>query len=191
MLNSDLLTTIDGELRLKTASVGASGQPVIPYTDIIYKTVEILNGSSNNMNVNGSSVNVNFDFAPVTGEVWYLESIQMFLQDNGTTLATSFGSISGGLTNGVRLIIKTKSVEQELAVLKNNIDISMVFKNDPQIPGTSGLFESSDIFVGEILFRIPIVLKGDLEDKIRFIIRDNLTRMDHFRARAKVWRVNI
>lgn len=191
MINSDLLTIINGEIRLKTDSVGAAGQPVIPYTDVVYKSVPLLNESSSaSMNVNGSSVNVNFDFSPASGEIWFIEAIQLFIQDNGTTLATSFGAISGGLTNGVQILVKTKSTEYEISNLKNNIDINMVFKNEPQIPGTFGLFESSDIFVGELAFRVPIVLKGDLGDQIRIKIRDNLTGLDHFRARAKVWRIN-
>lgn len=170
--------------RLKVSSEASS----VPASNIIYKCVRLLNGSSESLAVNGSVTPVNFDFTPASGETWYIETIGFFLQDNGTTSPTNFGSISGGLTNGVDVIIKSKGVEYTFTNLKTNIDLAMCFRDNYFVPGTAGLFETNDIAISETILRNPVVLQNSTSDFIRFRIQDNLTSLDQFRAGTRIWR---
>jgi hypothetical protein len=171
--------------RLKTDAAVSS----IPSSPPIYACNRLRNGGSDSMAVNGSVTPVNFDWAPASGETWYIETIGLFLQDNGTTLPTNFGSISGGLTNGVDVIIRSNGVEYTFTNLKTNIDLAMCFRDNYYVPGTSGLFESADIVCSETLFKQPVKLSEATGDFVRFRIRDNLTGLDQFRAGTRVWRI--
>lgn len=160
----------------------------IPGSSVVYMSAKLLNGSSDSMTVNGSSVNVNFDFTPASSETWYVENISVFLQDNGATLPTNFGSLSGALANGIDILIRSGGTEYTIANIKTNMDLDLVFKESPQIPGTSGLFESSDIYIGTIHFSVPIKVQNSTSDYVRMKVRDNLSGLDQLKARTKVWR---
>lgn len=170
--------------RLKVDAAGTA----IPQTKVVYLTKNLTNGGSTDMRVNGAVTPVNFDFTPASEETWYLERITLFLWDNGTTTPTSFGALPS-LTNGVQVNIRTNGTEYTYANLQNNIDIALYFRDNYFVPGTSGLFETSDLVVCEVKFAVPLVLTNSTSDYVRFRIRDNLLVMDAFRAQALVWRV--
>lgn len=173
--------------KLKVDAV-SDGIPVKPFNNIVYKVTKLLNGSSDELSINGSVTPVNFDFTPASGETWYLEAIHLFLQDNGTTLADRFGSATA-LTNGLQILVKTLGTEYEIANVQHNMDLNLVFKESTTIPNTSGLFETSDIYIGQLRFAIPIILKNANSDYVRAKVRDNLTDADFIKMRAKVWRI--
>lgn len=160
--------------------------PVLP-VNVIYACQRLLNSGSASMAVNGSVTPVNFDFIPASGETWYVETIGLFLQDNGTTSPTNFGSLAT-LTNGVDVLIRSNGVEYNYTNLKTNIDIAMCFRDNYFVPGTVGLFETNDIAISEVIFKQPMILQNSTSDYVRFRIRDNLTGLDQFRAGCRVWR---
>lgn len=159
----------------------------VPLNNIIYSLSALSNGFTTNMNVNGSVTPVNFDFTPASGETWYISSLATFLLDNGSTLPRSFGVLTA-LTNGVEIRIRSEGTEYLVATLHNNMEVQLVFKEFPWIPGTSGFNESSDIYCGQLFFPVPVKLQNSTADFIRIRIRDNLTGVDQFRSTVKVWR---
>jgi hypothetical protein len=160
----------------------------VPSTTIIYFDTRLYNGSSELMNVNGSVTPVNFDFTPASGETWYLDSITLFLQDNGVTSPTSFGAITE-LTNGLEFRVKSNGTEYLISSCKNNMHLSLHFKEDQFVPGTTGLFETADIFTGRANFKNPIILKNSTSDFVRMRVRDNLSGLDQLRTVVRLWRV--
>lgn len=166
-----------------------SAKVAVPQTKIMYKMVHLTQGASTtNMNVNGSSVNVNYDFTPGSGETWYLDCMRIYLFDTGSTTHTAFGAIGGGLANGLDILIRSNGTEYELMKLKDNADIIKSFSNYPVIPPTSGFMEASDCYLGSMCFPYPITLQNSTSDYVRAKVRDNLTALDFLEILAMVWR---
>lgn len=174
--------------RLKVdATVVISPQP---NSDLVYAMHRVLNAGSDDLRPNGTLGSpVNCDWTVPSGETWYIESIHMFLQDNGTTSPTAFGSIAGGLTNGALLQIRTKGTLYTLATLNNNMHLQLTFKDSGLIPPTAGLFESSDIYAGSMIFDKPVKVQQSTSDFVRWAVRDNTTGLDQFKIWVKAWRL--
>lgn len=170
--------------RLKIA---AATSPA-PASNVVYAVQKLTNGGSEHMAVNGAVTPVNFDYTPASSETWFITAINVFLFDNGTTVPTSFGAIAGGLLNGVEIRVRSKGTEYLMGTIQNNIQMSLFFRDAYFVPGTSGLFESSDIVVAKIQFENPIIIQNSTSDFVRFRIRDNLSSLDEFSAQAKVWK---
>ena len=170
--------------RLKTDS---STSP-IPSSNVIHLCAELTNSGSNSMAVNGAVTPVNFEWTPPSGETWYLAAINMLLWDNGTSAPTAFGAIAGGLTNGVQVHINSNGTVYTYTNLQNNMGIALCFRDNYYVPGTSGLFETSDLVTCQVKFPVPIRLTQSTADYIQFTIRDNLSGVDAFRASALVWK---
>ncbi len=160
-----------------------------PLFDVLYKKVYLLNGSSRLMNVNGSVTPQNFSFAPADGETWYIESLAIFLEDNGTLASGSFGA-GAALTNGILLQVQSKGISLELAKITTNADLSMVFSSTLLTSALGdGFGDTKDLFGGMTSFQTPIKLTGST-DYVRFAIQDNLTILDRFIAMVTLWRTN-
>jgi hypothetical protein len=159
----------------------------VPQTQAVYRSQRLLNGSSELMNVNGSVTPVNFDFTPASNETWYLEAINLFFWDSGTTSPTNFGGLAA-LTNGVQVIIKANGTEYTYCNLQNNMHLGINFPMHRTIPATSGFYENSDIYIGTVVFQVPVRLTQSTADFVRFRVRDNITGLDQFRATALAWR---
>lgn len=159
-----------------------------PYKRVVYGFARPADGSGgHNMGVNGSSVNVNFTYAPTGSEIVYVESIEFQMLDPGTSNYDNFGGIAA-LTNGVQLIIKLAGTEYTLYNFQKNEEIAMLFSRNPLIPPTSGFFEQSDAYMGTMDFNVPIQLNASTGDFIRFKIRDNLTNIQHMDSMIKYWK---
>lgn len=147
----------------------------------------LLNGTSKDMNVNGSITPVNFNFTPTSGS-YYVEKIIIFIADTGTQSFDNFGAIAGPLTNG--LLIKTKSngAENDFINLKNNTDIAMSFHEHAVLLAaiSTGFLNSNDFFMGSISFNNPITLKSSTGDFLRATVRDDLTALTILRILAYV-----
>lgn len=162
----------------------------LPLSNVMYTLHKLLNGADDNLKLNGSiGTPLYGTWTPGVNETWFIESISIVLMDSGTTNPSNFGAL-GALANGVQIQIKSNGVTTTLATLNNNMDLTLVFKNQPVIPPTSGFFESSDGYIGELKFDTPILLQNSSADFVRLAIRDNLTGLDQFRVRVKAWKVN-
>jgi hypothetical protein len=159
-----------------------------PSLSSIYKTVSLLNGSSDAMNVNGSVTPVNFSFAPASGETWYVRSISLYIED-AVGNSTGFGSISS-LTNGLILQVQSDGVSNDVVTLKDNIDVLSYFSDQIVSEIKAGFFGSVAILFGSNIYRHPQQMKlvGNSSDYIRLRVRDNLTSVDQLRAKVHLWK---
>ena len=156
----------------------------IPNFDWEYKIQALKNGSSEDMNVDGSQANVSFKWEVPSNEIWFVDEIQIFLLDAGVMSHGSFGAISA-LTNGLNVIIKKNGSEFSLRSIKTNLELLMSFPF-PQQAGSSGtgFINDEDYYFGSFDFKFPIRLIGSNGDLIKYIVRDNLTSIDVLKGQA-------
>lgn len=166
---------------------GVSISPV-PATEIAPQTKFFLNGSAYNQNVDGSSTPQLFTIAPPAGEIWYCEHITFGLDDGGGCPPTSYGAITSGLTNGVKVDLIKDSSTYEIVNLKNNGDVSLAFNF------AVGTFENGKYmalangFLAKMVFATNLGLDGDTSDKLQITIRDDLTGLTFQRASGQIWK---
>lgn len=165
-----------------------------PQLDVIYVPEYLKNGSNISMTVNGSGTPVQYSWAPATNETWYLVGLTLFLIETGTMDATDFGSGSA-LTNGLLIEIRSKGTTYTFCNIQNNMDLGVLFGGSGQgssgglFAGTSGFYDTNDIFQGQSLFEVPIKLQNSTGDFIRITVRDNLAGRDQLRASIAKWRL--
>lgn len=196
---SGLLAKVDtdplGNNRLYVQVGGAQGGdpvPIIPLDDVHHFKRYLLNSGSNAMNVNGAVSPVVFSEGPAPGEKWYLESMNIFISDTGTTDVDDFGAITGGLTNGVLLEVVRNGVAYEMDVLFTNRDVVTTFHEDINTGGantSSGYLNEGRLFFGQNHFEPPLTLVGDDGDVFRATVRDNLVPLDFLNIATWAWRV--
>lgn len=155
---------------------------------IIYRHEYLKNGSAIDMNVNGSSTPVEYIFAPLAGEVWFVESVGMYLEDGGVTSSNKIGATSE-TTNG--MILKIKSLGTEYTIhdaIKTNLDITMLFADTSILSSASaGWLDSYDLYYGRVKFYHPIkLIYGDF---VKAIVRDNYSSIDSIRSNVHIWKV--
>lgn len=163
--------------------------------DMVYKIVPLLNVSSKEMNVIGSSGSpIYFSFSPAPTEVWYLEGLSIFLLDSGSPDANEFASLGGlfgggPLTNGLDLEIKSLNSTQLMCNIKDNMDLSCIFSDFTFSPPTaSGWLNSTDMAVLSIKLDQHSKLDGSQGDYIRFKIQDDLSQVEFLRCYVKLRR---
>lgn len=178
---SDGLTRakVDYENRLWSNSVFPEGN---------YFSTYLTNGSTINMNVNGATVNVNYDYT-ATETIKYVESLTMYISDNANFDESQFGAVAG-LANGVQITYRSKGQVRTLNNLQNNIDIFMSFRENHFSDVDSGLLGTSRLYTGGIRFQQRIALDPSQGDYIRVTIRDNLTGLVQLRFVVRVWEFN-
>jgi len=169
-----------------TGAFGASASP-IPSVQLEYKDKRLLDGTTLNMNVNGSSSNKTYKYQPPSGETWYCERLVMLIDDSGTNDPNDFGAISGGITNGLQLVLHRGGVDNIPATFNDNVDIALCFPSQG-VSDSSGFLHSADAYWGAYIFKVPIKLVGSDGDYIGLKIRDNLTKLAHLRGAARFWR---
>ncbi len=160
--------------------------PITDQQKLLYFIQPLLNGASPVMVVSGTVGSpVVFSYTVPSGQVVLLESIRMFIQDNGVADPFKFGAIgSGDLTNGVLIECVISSVTYQMAIIKNNMDLGMTFSQSPQLPPTaSGWYNNSDSYAAQWDMRRSIRLAAG--DILRVKIQDNLTSLDNFRMSAE------
>lgn len=159
-----------------------------PLIKILPFNENLLNGSNKSMDVNGSGTAQDFTAGPGAGEIWYIQEITLFLEDPGTMDAGDFGSISGGLSNGLQLLIDVDGTEYEIANFEDNMDLETGFARIPFTgfgeDGANGWMNEDDVFSGKWKFYPPISLVGDDDDQFIARVRDNLTGLSELEMRV-------
>lgn len=164
-------------------------QSAAPSDAVIWVSPYLLDGSNNSMDVDGSSTQKVFLQAPPAGQIWYLKSLTVLLEDGGAMSPDDFGSGSG-LTNGVDVVYERNGTNYTLiSDIKTNIDLSTSFPENDMITSDTGWFDDEDVYRGTINFPTLMTLDGDTNDEIRFEINDNLVAIDEFVCRIKYMRV--
>lgn len=144
----------------------------------------LLNSTSKDMTIDGSSVSVVFSYSPVSGSV-LINSLSCLLQDEGDTSLSKFGSLNS-LTNGILIKATIGGQDFNLTVIKDNADLITRFSKNHfgssavlSILGVvtpEGFGNSNNIFVGRMEFTRPLLLTNS--DSISVVIRDNLSNID-------------
>ena len=137
----------------------------------------ITNGTSPDLNVDGSITPVEFTIAPPSGKIWYIHNISLVIEDNAINF-TKFGGIPA-LTNGINFKIKQNGLSEELlANIKNNGEF-YTFAN--QVLLDSAVI---DILVIQINTKMntgtTFKLINSQSDNFKVIVNDNLTSINKF-----------
>lgn len=171
--------------RLKVNVSNPGGLPIspVPDLDLQYQVIDLLNGSNNNMAINGSSTPVIFKYAPAPGEVLHVSELQIYLSDNGTIVEGGFGS-GIALTNGMLIDSEVNSTITTFYNVQNNTDLSLTFRISPE----RSQFLTDKNFIGFRVFDPAIILTGDNNDEFRVTIRDNLSGLNLIRATLFAWK---
>ncbi len=183
-LSLTILTAILFTIKVNAAT------PIYGYVSF---TENLKNGSSKAMNVNGSSVNQAFSYAPISGQV-AITGISIILQDDGATNLNKFGAITA-LTNGISIGVTIASTGKSITTIKDNSDLFTRFEIS-QIGSSAvlsilsvitplGFGDTVDSFQGFMGFNPPIILDQANSDAIGAVVRDNLTNIDMLEMAVK------
>lgn len=161
---------------LKVTTIGTD----VPSTPSDLVLTFCVNGSSEDMLVDGSTVNVDFEAGPtVTDEIWSVRELLLtFAADDFSFDGDSFGPLTA-LINGVSVKVVKDSVTTEVFVVKQNEDFLRVPGRTPLVNNTG----PKDILGAGLAFQ-GLVLSESASDKIQITVRDNLTsvKLQYFTA---------
>ncbi len=141
--------------------------------------------SQNGLNVNFEAIGdysgapQKFFFKAVPNRKFAVSRITVEVSDNGTLGRSNYGSISGGLTNGIQFYTFIDGVETIISnppLIKANGDYlsaSNVFEIVNFDGGTDSVFYALDFSQ----FADPVVLNGDNADEFGIILNDDFTTL--------------
>lgn len=132
----------------------------------------LLNGSSEDMVVDGSSTPVIFSYnAEATYDVQLTSLRLVFSAAFFDFIGASFGKGGGALSNGIEVKITANNGDfvSTMAVLKVNEDFLRLLEFSISQSGSTDVMAASVVFGGRIL------LKSGSSDKVEVTINDNLT----------------
>ena len=149
-------------------------------------------GITSNLTVDGSVTPVDaFIGPPIFGDL-YLTTANVLIADSGAISLNRFGSINGGLTNGVEFFIETENERLDISVgLRTNFDFIRVGtltvgtggKTDAyQLASTdtSGNDGYNPVLDFTKVSPLGIRLRADTQDKLGVIIRDDISGVATF-----------
>jgi len=145
--------------------VDSSINPV-PSQNTIEQIKFLLDGTTKNMNVDGSSVPVVYDFTPGAGEVFQIGSLCFYMGQAGGLASDKFENISA-LTTGLLVEIQADGVLRTFSNLQSNADLGVIF-----FGGSSTGSKSS--WEGAATFSTTTRIDGDQGDFVRATVRDDL-----------------
>lgn len=161
------------EDRMKVA-IGAPGIVSVP--EMLY----LQDGTTIDMNVDGSTTAKTYQIQVPTNEIWYVDDLRILLMDKGSMDPQDFGSIADGLTNGLLLQADIKGTLYTMFNIQNNMDLAMLFKaQTPSDSSEVGFLDTIDKFIGDRSFPIPLYLNGD--DILKVTVQDDLTGLGRLR----------
>ena len=138
----------------------------------------LLNGSVDDMAVDGSVTNQTFEIAPPVDQIWRISQWAIFIQDEKGFDITSYGNGSA-LTNGMLIQGTFGGVTSDLLPfpIKSTADIiSVTYEMDLKTFGNN-----DDVLVARWRFTDCgqfVRLDGSQGDKLQVVIRDDMTFLD-------------
>lgn len=163
-----------------------------PPGQIVWIDRRFANGSNENLDVNGAGTAQDFTFGPPSGQVWYVRYVSLLILDPGSPDVDDFGSIGGGLSNGLQFIQKINSVEYQLGNFRDNGALTLCFTDSP-VFGTAngengqGWLDEDDTFLGTKSLDPPVKLNGDNGDEMIVRVRDNLNAVQRLQLVGRAW----
>jgi len=162
--------------RAQTESLLAPGSTVNIGTGIPSNPADLIidfcvNGSSHDMLIDGSPAPVNFDFGPSGSDVYAIQELLLvFTADDFEFDGVSFGP-NVALTNGIDVQTVIDSTTVTLSTIQRNEDF-LRFPGRPPIVNNTG---PKDLLSASLGFGGLVKLSGTTSDKIRVVVRDDLT----------------
>lgn len=182
---------ISDRLKVTNSATTGTTYPVIPADLVVHNIEHLENGGSADMTVDGSTVNVEFVWNVPGGETWYLDWLSFVIVDPGTMDTGDFGSITGSLTNGLKIEFKTNGTVYEYINLTDNLEIAHTFVGrGGKSTGeeSSAFLDEDDLFIGNSVFNPQITLKGSTSDFVKATVRDDLTDLQNLCVSIGKWR---
>jgi hypothetical protein len=148
----------------------------------------VADGTNDDMHVDGSSTTVPFYIGPPSGKYWDIHRMIIFIQDGGAGKVGDYGSITGGLTNGMTVHVHTGGIGGtdildllDGETIKTNGEwISICYDVTIAQPG------AGDTYVGaRWTFEksgVPLRLSGHRNEVLIVDVNDNLTALVDHRA---------
>jgi len=130
--------------------------------------------------VDGSSSTQTFHIKPPTGVKWDVTRVLLHIEDNSVMDTAKFGGISA-LTNGLMFRVKN-GIYKNILNMKTNGDMAGFAYDtayDTKAPAGSYAFRSRLTFAGQNKIGVTVRLDGDTSDELQFLVRDDLTALDH------------
>lgn len=176
-------------IKVAITSLAADDQSQEELTKRKFFTDYFKNGTSFEMNVNGSATPVDFQVVAPTGFVLFIDKVRLIFHDQNMDMgggnAGRFASASAGaLPNGVRLVVNQGGVETDL-FLNNATTMADFFQFNAAFINITGAFGAGVDFLRYTFeFPQPIPLSDAITDKLFIRVQDNLSPINLFRAIA-------
>ena len=176
-LNS-VLKVVQGWVKLKGGTdgtfIGNDGdrlKVISTESDVIAEYKYLLDGTTKNINVDGSSTAVEYEYAPGVGETFSVESLSFYMAESGGLAYDKFENGSS-LSTGLKVEIKSQGTVKEFINLQTNADLALVF-----FGGT--YTGSKNSWEGQTVFLTPVLLDNANGDYIKVIVRDDLSSVTY------------
>lgn len=173
LVHLDAIDTTSGVGRLKSTLFTQAGDPVsFPSVSESIKNEFVLNGSSSDLLVDGSTTPVVFEYTSDATHLIALQEIRFTIAANSITFGTDyFGSRSGPLANGLLVEVLVESGTVELYNLVQNES----FVNFSSPGGFEWVVSSKDMMTSNYVIGGGLSLRPSTTDKVRVTVRDNLS----------------
>lgn len=175
LVNLDAIDTTSGQGRLKATLYTQDGDAVtfasVPANPTSIYDSFCLNGSSDNLLVDGSSTPIYFDYPAHSTYDVSLNEIAFAMASNSITFGSDyFGSTSGPLTNGVKVEITAGGNTGTAHTIRQNED----FVHFASPGGFSWVVSSKDMLSSVFVAGGGLKLKAGTSDKVRVTIQDDI-----------------
>ena len=162
-------------------------RPIFQVVPFIHHVTKDQDGVTENLNVDGSTTPVDFisDAIP-SDQIWYCSSIGIYLYDNNIFTSNNFGSITNGLTTGIKVKVKLTGTTYEISWIKDNQDMINEFNVSSYTPV---VVQGDQLISNYMKFDTPLTLKGSSSDQIIITVNDNLTQINNIHFIIQTWRV--
>jgi hypothetical protein len=161
---------MDGKMSLlRQVTISSTGEQ----KQLIFK--RLVNGSNDNMNVDGSVTPVVFSIAPPAGEVWRIYSWDLYIEDAGSFDAASWGN-GITLTNGLMPILNINGTDYDMLEfgIKTSGELSSICDGIQHLTFGAG----NEIVTAEWDFiNSGQYVRLTENDSIKLVVRDDLTNL--------------
>lgn len=159
------------------------GELVREWNEIHYLSTFLLDGSTVNMNVDGSSTAVVYRYTVPSDKHVHVHRAFIVLEDGAAAFAPgNFGAIAGALSNGVEVSVTSVATKTVLETWTTNREIRSTMFDFDQQWRTDGQYSGRWTFTKDMHAKGITMHEGD---KFDITIQDNLTGLDYFSFKIK------
>jgi len=128
--------------------------------------------------IDGSVTPVKYYIQPLVNEIYELKAVAIVVSDGGNIGLKEYGSISGGLTNGIRFFVEINGTESLIGLgFKTNEDLIDLGPNRDRLAYANNRTLSYYEFNISRYAKNGIILNGGNSDKFGVIVQDDLSNL--------------